>query len=274
MLPRLERREQVHQQRRVVEPVRVETAAVHHLPRARDDALLVRAEQREGQAVADADQTQRCRAGEDRGEGDARPAPEDVARTSLRPRGGAPPASSATFPAGTITRVHARPFELGDLVRRVRCRPRRSRAFRPGTSWSRSSACSSAPAPSSPSPASRKISGSTRSSARWSSSSSRTSTTQSRPSSSARAVQPLELPVVAFEPRERQHAGIGAGCTRLLGRALRPPEEWQRGRLVEIAELPVAGRRPRRPAPRQRARRRARRRGRRWRSRLPRRSPG
>src|SRR5690242_6259618 len=46
-LPRLERRDHVHQQRRVVEPVRVEPAAVRHVPGARDDAHLVRAEERE-----------------------------------------------------------------------------------------------------------------------------------------------------------------------------------------------------------------------------------
>ena len=56
-LPRLERREHVEQQRRVVEPVRVEPAAVHHPPRARDDALLVGVEQpAERQAVLDPDE--------------------------------------------------------------------------------------------------------------------------------------------------------------------------------------------------------------------------
>ena len=62
VLPRLERREHVEEQRRVVEPVRVEPAAVDHPPRARDDVLLVRVEQAaERQAVLDPDQPQRRR---------------------------------------------------------------------------------------------------------------------------------------------------------------------------------------------------------------------
>ena len=44
-MPRLERCEPVEHERRVVEPVRVEPAAVDELPRARDDALLVRVQQ-------------------------------------------------------------------------------------------------------------------------------------------------------------------------------------------------------------------------------------
>ena len=65
-LPGLERREQVQHERRVVEPVRIETAAVHHLPRARHDRLLVRIEQgAEREAVLDADGAQGCCRGKD-----------------------------------------------------------------------------------------------------------------------------------------------------------------------------------------------------------------
>ena len=62
VLPGLERGEHVEEQARVVEPVRVEAAAVHHPPRARDDVLLVGVEQvAERQAVLDPDQPQRRR---------------------------------------------------------------------------------------------------------------------------------------------------------------------------------------------------------------------
>ena len=91
-LPGLERGDHVHQQRRVVEPVRIETAAVGHVPRPRDDALLVGAEEGERVRVGDADDAERRRDREDRGEGELRPAPERLRppsrRRSLRRRGG------------------------------------------------------------------------------------------------------------------------------------------------------------------------------------------
>src|SRR5439155_1648122 len=58
-LPRLERREEVHQKRGVVEPVRIETASVDHVPGPRDDALLVGTEERERAPVCDPDNPKR-----------------------------------------------------------------------------------------------------------------------------------------------------------------------------------------------------------------------
>ena len=68
---------------------------MHDLPRARDDALLVRVEQRIRQPVADADEPQRRRAREQRRQ-----------RQSGAPgqtSGGAAPTSSVTLPAATTT---------------------------------------------------------------------------------------------------------------------------------------------------------------------------
>jgi len=52
---------------------------VDHVPRARDDALLVGAEERERPAVGDADDPQDRSTGEDRREREARPAPDGLA---------------------------------------------------------------------------------------------------------------------------------------------------------------------------------------------------
>ena len=74
VLPRLEGGEDVEKQRGVVEPVRVEPAAVDDLPRPRDDVLLVGVEQiAERQAVLDPDQPQGRRERQDRGEERKRP---------------------------------------------------------------------------------------------------------------------------------------------------------------------------------------------------------
>ena len=54
VLPRLEGREEVHRERRVVEPVRVEASSVRHRPRTRNDVLLVRVQERKGKPVPDA----------------------------------------------------------------------------------------------------------------------------------------------------------------------------------------------------------------------------
>ena len=75
-LPRLERRDGVRDERRPVEEVRIQTAAVAHPPCARDDVLLVGVEQRAvRQAVLDPDEPQRSRARDDRSESRARASP-------------------------------------------------------------------------------------------------------------------------------------------------------------------------------------------------------
>jgi hypothetical protein len=73
--PRLEGGQDVHEQRRVVEPTWVEPTAVAHLPGTRDDALLVGVEDWQGQAVPDAHEPDRGRTGEQGGEGEPGAAP-------------------------------------------------------------------------------------------------------------------------------------------------------------------------------------------------------
>ena len=75
VLPRLERREQVHDEGRIVEPVRVEPAAVRHRPGARDDVPLVGVQERKRKAVPDADEPERSGQHEQRRERDPRAAP-------------------------------------------------------------------------------------------------------------------------------------------------------------------------------------------------------
>src|SRR5262249_30429264 len=85
VLPGLERRIDVHEQRRVVEPVRIPAAAVYELPRAWDDRLLVGVEQvPERQPVLEPDDAQRRGTGEDRDESGPGAAP--AARIRLRVR--------------------------------------------------------------------------------------------------------------------------------------------------------------------------------------------
>ena len=76
----------VHEQRRIVEPVRISSATVHQLPRARHDRLLVRVEEvAERQSVLDPDEAQRSSAGEDRGEGGGRARPSACRLQRWRP---------------------------------------------------------------------------------------------------------------------------------------------------------------------------------------------
>ena len=75
-LPGLERRVDVHEKRRVVEPVRISPASVHDLPRARNDGLLVRVQEvSERQAVLDADRAEHRTGPDERGERCGGPAP-------------------------------------------------------------------------------------------------------------------------------------------------------------------------------------------------------
>ena len=73
--PALERRDRVHEQGRVVEPLGIEPTAMTHVPGARDDALLVRVEKREGKPVLDADEADRGGADEECPEGEPPVAP-------------------------------------------------------------------------------------------------------------------------------------------------------------------------------------------------------
>jgi len=66
VVPRLERRLHVHDERRPLEPARIRPAAVRHPPRARDDVQLVRVEQpAERQPVPEPDEPQDGRARDD-----------------------------------------------------------------------------------------------------------------------------------------------------------------------------------------------------------------
>ena len=82
---RLHRREQPHQQRRVVVPARVEVA-VPHPPGARDDVRLVRVEDGERQPVADADEAESGCEHEDRHEGDPRVRRPEACHRRATPR--------------------------------------------------------------------------------------------------------------------------------------------------------------------------------------------
>jgi hypothetical protein len=77
--PHLEGREHVEQEARVVEPVRIETAAVRHLPRARDDVGLVGVQERKRQPVLDPDQADPGCPCEQGDEGEPRAAPAGFA---------------------------------------------------------------------------------------------------------------------------------------------------------------------------------------------------
>src|SRR5439155_24977013 len=95
-LPRLERREEVHQKRGVVEPVRIETASVDHVPGPRDDALLVGTEERERAPVCDPDNPKRGRPGEDHREGGPRTTQRALAERASRVRGRRAKSSTAS----------------------------------------------------------------------------------------------------------------------------------------------------------------------------------
>ncbi len=79
VVPGLERGEDVHDERRVVEPTRIGPGAVRHRPGTRDDVPLVGVQERERQAVADAHQAQRNRTGEQGDEREPRAAPPALA---------------------------------------------------------------------------------------------------------------------------------------------------------------------------------------------------
>ncbi len=83
-LPRLEGREEVHGQRRIVEPVRVEPASVAHRPGARDDVPLVGVQEREREAVPDPDEPDRSRERQQSRQRDPRPAPPVFGQLRLR----------------------------------------------------------------------------------------------------------------------------------------------------------------------------------------------
>jgi hypothetical protein len=74
-VPGLERRQQVEDERGVVEPAGVGAAAVHHRPGAGDDVALVGVQQRERESVPDADETEPSGEAEDGGEREPRPSP-------------------------------------------------------------------------------------------------------------------------------------------------------------------------------------------------------
>src|SRR5262245_50251151 len=57
------------------------------------------------------------------------------------------------------------------------------------------------------------------------------------------AVGLLELPVLVFELREREHAGVRLGRTRELGRAVRPPQQRQARRLPDQVDRLMKGER-------------------------------
>ena len=83
VVPGLERSEDVHDERRVVEPTGIGAAPVRHRPGARDDVPLVGVQERERQAVPDAHQPQRDRAGEQGNEGEPRAAPPALGEVRL-----------------------------------------------------------------------------------------------------------------------------------------------------------------------------------------------
>ena len=82
-LPGLERRQQVHDEAWVVEPMRVEAAAVHHRPCARNHVALVGVQEGEREAVADANEAEGTRAGQNRRQRDRRAPPPAI--SPLRP---------------------------------------------------------------------------------------------------------------------------------------------------------------------------------------------
>ena len=121
VVPELERSVDVHEQARIVEPVRISTATVHELPRTRHDRLLVGIEQvAERKPVLDPDEPQRSGAGQDRDERGSRPAPPGAG-----PRLPSVPAldrrRDVTGEVGDVSRsdddrIDSRPFELLDLL--------------------------------------------------------------------------------------------------------------------------------------------------------------
>ena len=79
VVPGLERGEDVHDERRVVEPTRIGAAAVRHRPGAWDEVPLVRIQERKRQAVADAHQAQHSRTDEQGDKGEPWAAPPALA---------------------------------------------------------------------------------------------------------------------------------------------------------------------------------------------------
>ena len=86
VLPRLKRRQQVQDEAREVEAVRVEAPAVNHRPGSRDDVLLVGVQERKREPVLDPGEAQCAGERQDGGERNRRASPPALG--SLRPLAG------------------------------------------------------------------------------------------------------------------------------------------------------------------------------------------
>ena len=84
VLPSLERRQKIHKEARMVEPLGVEAAAVHHRPGSRDDVALVRAQEQRRAHVLDPREPEHTGKRQDCDESDRRASPPALG--PLRPR--------------------------------------------------------------------------------------------------------------------------------------------------------------------------------------------